>query len=84
MIGLVFLSVHFDMLIKIKVIPKSSRNQIKEEDGLLKVYLTAPPSKGKANKALIELLASYFHVSKSSIQIVKGTLSHHKTVAVSD
>ncbi|MFH1691577.1 MAG: DUF167 domain-containing protein [Candidatus Omnitrophota bacterium] len=70
------------MLITIKVIPKSSRNEIKEEDGLLKVYLTAVPQKGRANKALIDLLARYFNVSKGAIELLKGERSRHKTVKV--
>lgn len=70
------------MLIIIKVIPKSSRNEIKEEDGLFKVYLTAVPQKGKANKALVDLLARYFDVNKSAIEIVNGARSHHKTVKI--
>ncbi len=70
------------MLIKVKVVPKSSRNQVKEEGGLLKVYLTVAPEKGKANKALVDMLARYYRVSKSSIVIIRGEHSHHKTIEV--
>lgn len=70
------------MLINVKVTPKASRNQIKEENGLLKVYLTSAPERGKANKALIDMLARHYDVSKSSVVIIKGTASHHKTVEI--
>lgn len=70
------------MLINIKVIPKSSRNYIQEEGGLLKAYLTVAPEKGKANKALIEMLACHYRVNKSSIIIVRGARSHQKVIEV--
>jgi hypothetical protein len=70
------------MIINVKVVPKASRNCVKEEAGRLKVYLTAAPEKNKANKALIVVLSSYFKVSKSSLRIVKGEHSAQKTIAL--
>jgi len=49
---------------------------------LYKVYVTAAPEKGKANKKMIELLAEYFKVSKSQIRIVKGEISRNKIVEI--
>jgi len=69
-------------LIEIKVIPKASRNLVKEETGRLKVYLTAAPEKNKANKALIDILASYYNVKKSRIRIVKGEHSQNKLAEI--
>lgn len=69
------------MNIEVKVVPKASRNCVKEEAGRIKVYLTAAPEKNKANKALIVVLSSYFKVSKSSLRIVKGEHSRSKTIA---
>ena len=41
--------------IEVKVQPRSSRNQIAgEQDGALKVKLTAPPVEGEANQALVD------------------------------
>jgi uncharacterized protein len=70
------------MLFNVKVIPKSSKNLVAEENGQYKVYLTAPPIDGKANKALIEILAAHFHVAKQNIQIIHGLKSRHKVVKV--
>ncbi|MEK7849638.1 MAG: DUF167 domain-containing protein [Candidatus Omnitrophota bacterium] len=70
------------MLVSVKVIPKSSRSLIKEESGRLKAYVTAPPDKGKANKALIKLLAGYFKTKKNSIRIIKGEHSQCKTIEI--
>ena len=69
-------------MIEIKVIPKASRNLVKEETGRLKVYLTAAPEKNKANKALIDILASYYNVKKSRIRIVKGEHSQNKLAEI--
>ena len=46
--------------LSIKVIPNAKKNQIIEANGQLKVKVTAPAVDGKANKALIELLAEHF------------------------
>jgi uncharacterized protein (TIGR00251 family) len=70
------------MLVEIKVIPRSSRNLIKDEGGRLKAYLTIAPEKGKANKVLVELLAGHFNVKKSCVRIVKGEHSHHKIIEI--
>lgn len=44
--------------IKIKVIPKSSNNEILDvTDDLLRIKVTTAPVKGAANKAVIKLLA---------------------------
>lgn len=72
------------MKIKIRVLPRSSRNEVVGEmaDGTLKVKLTAPPVDGRANEALIKLLADYLDVNKSKIKIVTGAANKNKTVAI--
>ena len=70
------------MKIPIKVIPGAKRNLFKEENGGIKVYLTAPPLDGRANEALIEFLAEHFKVKRSSIEILKGLKSRHKVVNI--
>ena len=50
------------------------------KDGKLRVKLRQVPEKGRANKALIELLAKHFHVAKSLIEIVSGTQSRTKRI----
>jgi uncharacterized protein (TIGR00251 family) len=66
----------------VKVIPKASRNAVKEEAGRLKVYVTAPPEKGKANAAVLELLSRYFGVKKQKVILLKGATSPHKTIEI--
>ena len=70
------------MFLDIKVIPKASKNQVKEEETQYKVYLTASPTEGKANCALIEILADHFHIAKQRIRIIGGLKSRHKVVEI--
>lgn len=51
--------------IKIKVIPKSSNNEILDvTDDLLRIKVTTAPVKGAANKAVIKLLAKELRIEK--------------------
>jgi len=72
--------------IKIRVLPRSSKNEVIGEmaDGTLKVKLTAPPVDGKANDSLIKLLADYFDKPKSKIKIAAGATSKTKTIELLD
>jgi hypothetical protein len=70
------------VILKIKVIPKSSRSLVKKENHGLKVYLTKPAQEGLANKQLIELLAEYFCLKKYQIHIIAGEKSKNKTIRI--
>ncbi|MBI4972271.1 MAG: DUF167 domain-containing protein [Candidatus Omnitrophica bacterium] len=70
------------MLLEIRVIPRASKNFIKEEDGRLKVYLTKPAQDNLANAQLIELLSAYLKVKKYHLKIIKGHKTRDKLVAV--
>lgn len=65
------------MIIEIRVKPGSRREGIERApDGSITVHVRAAPEKGRANSAVIELLAEEFNVAKSSIEILtpKGRL----------
>jgi len=63
--------------------PKAARNEVAGvHDGALKVAVTAPPEKGKANAAVVKLLAETLGASLSSIRIVAGETSRRKRVYV--
>lgn len=67
------------MRIKVQVVSRSSKNAIEKlGEGSFKVWVTAPPVKGKANEAVIKLLAWEFDVSKSQIELVSGHTSKAK------
>ncbi|MBN2151003.1 MAG: DUF167 domain-containing protein [Candidatus Lokiarchaeota archaeon] len=46
------------------------------------VHVTAPPEKGKANKAIVKLLAKRIGVGTSSVTIVRGATSSTKIIRV--
>lgn len=67
--------------LSIRVIPNASRTEVVERgDDHWKIKLKAVPAEGKANRALIELLAKEFGVSKKSFAIVSGEKSRQKIV----
>jgi uncharacterized protein (TIGR00251 family) len=49
---------------------------------VLKVSVTAPPAEGRANQALIALLAKEWSVPKRNIALVGGQKSRDKTVRI--
>lgn len=71
------------ILLYIKVTPNASRNKIgKVLDGNLKIYVTALPENGQANKLVIELLAESLRMSKNNISITQGFSSQYKVVNI--
>ncbi len=69
--------------LEVKVQPRSSRNQIVgEQNGALKIKLTAPPVDGEANAALAEFLSTCLHVPRKNINLIKGDTSRHKIVEI--
>lgn len=68
------------LIIKLKISPNASKNEIINKDGEIKVKVTAQPIENKANKALIEFLSKKLKVAKTNIEIVKGETSKEKTL----
>ena len=71
-----------------RVQPRASRAGI---DGIgldaggtpfLRVRVTAPPEGGKANRALVKLMAKALHMPPSALQVVGGLKDRNKIVAV--
>ena len=72
------------MTLNIKVFPGAKKDLFKDEGGLVKVYLTAPPIDGRANEALCDFLAEHFNVRLSGIEIIKGLKSRNKVINIMD
>lgn len=70
------------LIVRLKIIPNSSRNEIIFDGDNLKIKITAQPIENKANKALIEFLSKKFKIAKSNIQIIKGELNKDKTLLI--
>jgi uncharacterized protein len=64
-----------------KIVPGSSRTCVCGLlDGMLKIKISAPPEKGKANQCLIEFLAKKLGVKKNAISIISGQSNPIKQV----
>ncbi len=64
-----------------RVTPRASRERIEvTPEGLVKVYVTAPPAEGEANAAVLKLLAKALRVPKTSLMIVRGAASREKRI----
>lgn len=71
------------MRIEITVKPNSRRPGVEKlPDGTYRVAVNAPPREGRANEAVIEALAGYFDVPKSSIRIRMGSSGRKKVVEI--
>ena len=67
------------VLLHVRVQPKARANAVKGWHGTaLRVSVTAAPEDGKANRAVIALLAETFDVAPSSINLVRGAASRDK------
>jgi uncharacterized protein (TIGR00251 family) len=70
--------------LRLRVAPKAARARIMgEHGGALKLAVTEAPERGKANAAVIELLARELRVSKREIAIVSGETAQDKVVEIS-
>jgi len=68
--------------VRVFVRPNSRRDEVIREGDVLIISVTDPPRKGKANKKVVELLASYFKVKKSQVSIISGHRSREKVVEI--
>ena len=67
------------VILPVKGAPGSKKNEIRDvTDGMLKVCCTQIPEKGKANKAILEVLAKLLKLKKSQISLVSGETDTRK------
>jgi uncharacterized protein len=68
----------------VKVQPRARQNAVIGTVGdALKLALTASPVEGKANQAVIEFLADFFDIPRSSITIARGATSRLNVIRIS-
>jgi hypothetical protein len=71
------------MKIFIKTKSSAKNNKIiKINDAHFEVWVKEPAKEGKANEAVIKLVAEYLGIAKSKIKITHGQKSKHKTLEV--
>lgn len=72
------------MQLQVKVVPSASRDEIAGWYGeALKVRVSAPAERGRANAAVEKLLAEALGLPPAGIRIVGGVTSARKTVEIS-
>ena len=70
------------MKINVKVITRSAKEEVVEQAGGYTVRVRAAPQDGKANEAVIRLLARHFGVTRSAVRIASGLTSRNKIVEI--
>jgi len=58
-----------------------ARQQDNGEEQLM-VYVTAPADNGKANEAMIRLLAKHYNLAPSRLTLVRGHTNRNKLVRI--
>ncbi|RMF12323.1 MAG: DUF167 domain-containing protein [Alphaproteobacteria bacterium] len=72
----------------VRVVPKADRNAVVgvavTGDGqeVLRLKVTAAPDKGRANTAVVALLAKAWKIPKKSIMVASGATSRHKVLRI--
>ena len=70
--------------VELRAQPRARRSALScSQQGTLKAAVTAPAEDGKANRAVIELLATEWRLPKSAFEVVRGAAARDKTVSIS-
>ena len=72
------------MKIQIKVKPSSRTEEVSQKEDIFIVKVREPPKEGKANQAVIKLLAEHFGVPHSQVRILSGFRSRNKIIEVAE
>jgi len=83
-----FRAVAGGVLVAVRLTPKAGRTKIgpvvagADGMGILKVAVTEAPEKGKANAALVRLLAKTWRLPKTAIAVARGTTDRNKILSI--
>jgi uncharacterized protein len=70
------------MKIKVRVTPRSSQNKIVQAGDIYKIYVHESATDGKANKAVIAIIADHFKIKKSMVRIIQGSTNRNKLILI--
>jgi len=68
--------------IQVRVKPNSKSEEVNQDGDSLVVRVKAPPREGKANQAVIRVLAKHFGVPQSRVKILAGARSKDKFIEI--
>jgi uncharacterized protein (TIGR00251 family) len=73
------------VVLPVKAQPGAKKNELRgEQNGMLKVCVTQVAERGKANKAIVEMLAKSLKLRRSQIELIAGELQPVKKFLVRD
>ena len=72
------------MKIQVKVKPNSKTEGLSHEGDSFIVKVKEPPKEGRANQAVIKLLAQHFGVPQSQVRILSGFRSKNKVIEIAE
>ena len=64
----------------IRATPRASSNRIDPTTDPIRIYVTAAPTDGQANAAILELLSKHLGVPKTSLDVVRGESGRDKLI----
>ena len=70
------------MKIYVRVKPNSKTEEVIQQDNGFTVKVKEPPTEGKANRAVLKLLAKHLDVPETRLRISKGFKSRTKVIEV--
>ena len=68
--------------VELRAQPRARRTALACSGGALKAQVTAPAEDGKANAAVIDLLAATWKLPKSSFAVTRGATSRDKVLSI--
>ena len=73
------------VVLPVRAQPGARRSMLRgEQDGALKVYVSQIAEKGKANRAIVELLCKALGLRRSQLDLIYGSTSAQKRFLVRD
>lgn len=78
------LNKNLELYLRLKINPSSAKSEIKDvmADETIKINISAPAEKGKANKELIKFLSKQFKIDKNNIKIISGAGDRLKLIKI--
>jgi len=70
--------------VQVKVKPNSKTEELVQEGDSFIARVKEPPKEGKANQAVIKLLAQHFNVTRNQVMILSGFKSRNKVIEIAN
>ena len=69
------------VVLEVYVVPRAPCDSVEElRNGRLLLRVKAAPEKGRANEAVLELIANYLDMAPSNLRILRGNSSRRKSI----